>query len=145
MSKAFTREDDEGLTPVGSERAAAHVLLTPMGRAALRAKLATADAAEAAAIAARLAAGVAPPPHDPQVAGLGAEVTLRDDRGRERVVRLVTPDEVGLVERGASPSSPIGAAIVGVRAGDDVELPGGAELVVVRVAWPGDASDGPSS
>jgi transcription elongation GreA/GreB family factor len=146
VSKAFTREDDAGLTPVASERAVSHGPLTAMGRAALRAKLAAvkaggdrADAtAEAASVEARLLGGLVPPPEDRAIAALGAEVTLRDAAARERIVRLVTADEVGLVERGASPISPIGAAVVGAREGDEVELPGGVELTVARVAWPTD-------
>jgi len=142
VSKAFTREEDEGLTPV-APRAVGHGALTPMGMGALRGRLegatARGDTAEVEALGARIAGAVVLEPEDRSVASLGAEVTLRDAGGKERVVRLVTPDEVGLVERGASPSSPIGSAVVGKRVGDDVELPGGVELAVVRIGWPGTA------
>jgi regulator of nucleoside diphosphate kinase len=144
VSKAFTREDDAGLQPVSPERPAVHAPITPLGRAALIERLSAAkaggDAVGAAALEDRLAVGTIPPPPDPEVVGLGAEVTLRDARGRERVVRLVTPAEVGLVDHGATPTSPIGAAVLGARLGDVVEVEGGAavgELTVARVSWPG--------
>jgi transcription elongation GreA/GreB family factor len=105
-------------------------------RGRLEGATARGDAAEVQTLTERIAGAVVLEPEDRSVAALGAEVTLRDAAGKERVVRLVTPDEVGLVERGASPSSPIGSAVAGKRAGDDVELPGGVELAVVRIAWP---------
>ena len=95
----------------------------------------TGDAARIAELEASLAAGTLEPPADSGVAALGAEITLRDARGYVRVVRLVTAGEVGLVPRGASPASPVGAAVLGARVGQDVELEG-AELSVVKIAWP---------
>ena len=83
----------------------------------------------------RLAAGIVALRDDPSMASLGAEVTLRDARGRRRVVCLVTPGEVGLVPHGASPTSPIGAAVAGARVGDTIELASG-EVTVVAIAWP---------
>lgn len=74
-------------------------------------------------------------PEDPSVASLGAEVTLRDASGRERLVRLVTPAEVGLVPNGASPASPMGAAVAGARVGDVIQLAAG-EVTVAGIAWP---------
>lgn len=140
MSKAFTREDDGGLSPISTDRASLHASHTPMGRAALQTKLEAAlrdeMAAEAARLQLQLASGTVPGPEDRQVASLGAEVSLRGPRGLARIVRLVTADEVGLVDRGASPTSPIGAAVVGARVGDEVELPGGVQLVVESIAWP---------
>ena len=139
MSKAFTREEDEGLTPV-APRAVGHGAVTPMGMSALRGKLegatARGDVAEVEALTARIAGAAVLEPEDRAVASLGAEVTLRDAGGKERVVRLVTPDEVGLVERGASPSSPIGSAVAGKRVGDDLVGPGADERAVVRIGWP---------
>jgi len=143
VSKAFTKEDDAGLQPVATERPSAHTPITRMGYAALDGRLSTAraagDAAAVAAIEKQLAAGTIAPPLDPLVAGLGAEVTLRDDDGRERVVRLVTSGEVGVVPDGATPASPIGAAVVGGRVGDVVEIPGRGprgEITITRIAWP---------
>ena len=145
MSKAFTREDDAGLQPVASDRPVAHAPITPLGRAALSERLSAAKAGgddrEAAALENRLAVGTIPPPPDPRMVGLGAEVTLRDAHGRERVVRLITPAEVGLVDHGATPTSPIGAAVLGARLGDVVEVEGGAavgELTIARIVWPGE-------
>lgn len=142
MSKAFTKEDDAGLQPVSTERAAAHAPMTHMGHAALVERLsaarATGNATAAATIERQLAAGTLAPPVDPGVAGLGAEVTVRDARGCERVVRLVTSGEVGLVDHGATAASPMGAAIVGGRVGDVVEIQrGGAagEVTITRIVW----------
>ena len=98
------------------------------------------DRAAALEIEQRLSAGVLRGPADPHVAALGAEVTLRDDEGRVRVVRLVTPEEVGLVAGGASVGSPLGAAVAGATVGDAVErdTPSGVvEVVVVAITWPG--------
>jgi transcription elongation GreA/GreB family factor len=117
--------------------------MTHLGRAVLqeRRSVATAagDTTVAAAIEKLLAAGAIAPPVDPLVAGLGAEVTVRDARGRERVVRLVTSGEVGLVDHGATPASPMGAAVIGGRVGDVVEIEGGGaagEVTITRIAWP---------
>jgi transcription elongation factor GreA len=99
------------------------------------------DSTGAAAIEKQLAASTISPPVDPLVAGLGAEVTVRDARGRERVVRLVTSSEVGLVDHGATPASPMGAAVLGGRVGDVVEIEeGGAagEVTITRIVWPGE-------
>lgn len=139
MSKAFTREDDAGLEPPKADRSASHAPHTRMGRAVLCEQLALARAAgERARVAdleARLEAGTIPSTEDSTVASLGAEVTLRDSNGRERVVRLVTAGEVGLVPRGASPTSPVGSAVAGARVGDVVELESG-ESTVVGIDWP---------
>ncbi len=138
MSKAFTREDDAGLEPVRQNASAAGPQ-TRMGRARLVDLLAEArlsgDAAHVADLEASLAAGIVAACDDASIASLGAEVTLRDVRGRKRVVRLVTPGEVGLVPYGASPTSPVGAAVAGARVGDTIELASG-EVTVVAIAWP---------
>ena len=143
MSKAFTKEDDAGLQPVSPERVAGHAPMTHLGHAVLGERLSEAsaagDATGAAAIERQLAAGMIGPPVDRSVAALGAEVTVRDGGGRERVVRLVTSGEVGLVPHGATPASPIGAAIVGGRVGDVVEIEGGGargEVTIMRIVWP---------
>ena len=143
MSKAFTREDDAGLQPVSTERISAPAPVTHMGRAALSERLSTARAegniASAASIEKQLATSTIAPPVDPRVAGLGAEVTVRDASGRERVVCLVTSGEVGLVQHGATPASPLGAAVVGGRVGDVVEIRSGGEVTITRIVWPGAA------
>jgi hypothetical protein len=138
VSKAFTREDDNGLEPVAPS-ASAPTPYTRMGRACLLERLTEASKAGGAVppsdIESILAAGTVASPEDPSVASLGAEVTLRDDSGRERIVRLVTPAEVGLVPHGASPTSPIGAAVAGSRVGDVIELAAG-DVTVAVIAWP---------
>jgi transcription elongation GreA/GreB family factor len=138
VSKAFTREDDAGLTPIGQSvpLRAPH---TRMGHARLLERLAGAkeagDLTQVRDFEGMLGAGTVPPPEDPSVASLGAEVTLRDGFGRDRVVRLVTAAEVGLVANGASPTSPIGAAVAGSRVGDVIELAAG-DVTVIALVWP---------
>jgi transcription elongation GreA/GreB family factor len=138
VSKAFTREDDAGFEPV-RQNASAAAPHTRMGRARLVDLLAEArlagDAARVADLEACLAAGIVAARDDASIASLGAEVTLRDARGSKRVVRLVTPGEVGLIPYGASPTSPIGAAVAGARVGETIELASG-EVTVVAIAWP---------
>jgi transcription elongation GreA/GreB family factor len=138
MSKAFTRENDAGLEPVRGDAPAA-APQTRMGRARLVELLAGArlagDATRVHDLEASLAAGIVVAQDDASVASLGAEITLRDARGGKRVVRLVTAGEVGLVPHGASPASPIGAAVAGARVGDTIELASG-EVTVVAIAWP---------
>jgi transcription elongation factor GreA len=57
------------------------------------------------------------------VAALGAEVTFADeDGGDERTVSLVHSLEASLAEGKISVESPLGAALVGGRAGDVVEM-----------------------
>jgi transcription elongation factor GreA len=143
MSKAFTREDDAGLEPPQTPKPRARPPLTPMGAQLLQAErdraLQEGDGGRVEAIEARLASGVIPPPEDPGIVALGAEVTLRDARGQERVMRIVTPDEVGMVPGGASAASPLARALVGAREGASVEIGGPfaeRELVIVKIAWP---------
>jgi transcription elongation factor GreA len=143
VSRAFTREEDLGLQPI-PEHPPARTPMTRMGACRLREELEEArlagDHDAASEIEQRLTAGILPVPDDPRVAALGAEVTLRDDEGRERIVRLVTPEEVGLVVGGASVGSPLGAAVAGKTVGDAVEIQtpkGIAEVVVVAITWPG--------
>ena len=55
-------------------------------------------------------------------AGIGSRVTARDDTGREHNFVLVSPVEADAARGHISSSSPIGAALVGRRAGDEVRV-----------------------
>ncbi len=71
---------------------------------------------------------------------LGARVRVRSEDGPERVVVIVTPDEVGVVPSAISAASPLAQALLGAEVGDTVELelpPKAAqELTVASIEWP---------
>ncbi|MBT9556935.1 MAG: GreA/GreB family elongation factor [Myxococcales bacterium] len=66
----------------------------------------------------------------------GVRVTALDDDGTETTWRLVGPDEVDLEPGNISVSSPVAAALIGKRIGDEVTLrrpKGDLALTVVRI------------
>jgi regulator of nucleoside diphosphate kinase len=70
--------------------------------------------------------------------GMGSTVTYRDDvTGNERTVTLVFPDEADLAAGKISVLTPVGAALIGLSAGQSIEwrTPGGGirSLTVLRV------------
>ena len=86
----------------------------------------------------------APPPETPPVeklrdegkVRLGARVKLEDEDGNEIEYRLVTPDHADPAHGAVSVESPLGRALLGRSAGDDVvvERPrGAAEYGIVSV------------
>ncbi len=140
MSKAFTKEDDEGgftapasaslavpagalrLTSTGARELAARIGAAPDGAAPLRDALARAE--------------VLPPAAAPERAALGVTVVVRDGGDHERRYRLVSPEEHALLGEGCSVLSPLGRALLGATEGDarEVVTPRGAEeLEVVRL------------
>jgi transcription elongation GreA/GreB family factor len=154
MSKAFTKEDDDA--GFAFEAGPARVVsgpVTALGsrlaheRLAALARLEGADRAEGRAalererqkVTAIVQARVAHAPDDPGVVGFGASVRVRDAAGKERVVVVASPEEIGLVPQAASATSPIAQALLGARAGESVEFDGPRgpeELAVVAVAYP---------
>jgi transcription elongation GreA/GreB family factor len=85
-----------------------------------------------------------PPPETPPVARLrdegkvrlGARVRLEDEDGNETEYRLVTPDRADPAHGAVSVESPLGRALLGKSAGDDVivERPrGAAEYTIVSI------------
>ena len=62
-----------------------------------------------------------------EVVRFSATVTLEDDEGAEKVVRIVGVDEVDVVRGDISYVSPIGRALIGKEEGDEVsiQVPGG--------------------
>lgn len=150
VSKAFTR-DDANASFEAPERAArqSERRLTAYGARCVREKLAELErsgppSADASALAAERLRGLLETAEVLDPAGaeriaLGARVRVRSDKGTERVVVIVTPDEVGVVPAAISAASPLAQALIGLRVGEtvEIELPRGAEeLTVLAIEWP---------
>ncbi len=78
------------------------------------------------------------PPSDPARIYFGAWVEIEDDEGRERLVRIVGPDEIDAAPEYISMDSPLGRALFGKRVDDAVriEAPGGErEYAIVAVRY----------
>jgi transcription elongation GreA/GreB family factor len=166
MSRAFTREDDgsapEALPDLPQSPHPNYV--TPSGLAALHARLREARARLAALqpqkdeIDARLPIAMAERdirflderirraiPVDsqsqpPGVVAFGAEVEVTGEDGAPRTFRIVGEDEADPGRGLITPFSPLGRALIGMRAGDVAvwERPAGRlELEIVAVRFPG--------
>jgi transcription elongation factor GreA len=75
----------------------------------------------------------------PDVVAFGAQVSVRDPEGRERVIIVASADEIGLVPHAATATSPIARALLGAHAGEVVEFTGPRgpeELTIVDVRFP---------
>ena len=153
MSKAFTREDADASfdAPARAERHS-EARLTAYGARIVRARIAELElctsSTEGESVGGALAlvrlrdllaeAEVVPPAGADRVA-LGARVRVHTDEGKERVVVLGTPDEVGLVPSAISVASPLALALLGAQIGETVELelPRRTEaLTVLAIEWP---------
>jgi transcription elongation factor GreB len=78
------------------------------------------------------------PPSDPSRIYFGAWVSLENEDGSERHVRVVGPDEIDAAPEHISMDSPLGRALLGKRAQDAVRIavPGGErEYVVLAVTY----------
>jgi transcription elongation factor GreB len=150
VSKAFTSEetpDEAPLTRAAPRLAPGEVrYVTPEGQAALRRALEAARAApspegkvRAALLEATLAVLTV---HGPEGAPAGQAafarwVTIEDQAGRRTTWRLVGPDEADARHGLLSALAPLGRALLGRRAGDEVELErpdGTRRLTVVTVS-----------
>jgi transcription elongation factor GreB len=149
MSKAFTSEEtpDEGPLARTPPRLGPGEVryVTPDGQAALRAALEVARADETPAGKARVAlldatlATLTPlvsgaPPGE---AAFGRWVTVEDQAGARTTWRLVGPDEADARRGLLGVSAPLARALLGRRAGDEVEVerPGGSgSLTLVAVS-----------
>jgi transcription elongation GreA/GreB family factor len=155
MSKAFTKDGDDSGVGAAPSRGRTHAgPVTPMGAriarerlAAVSTKLEHASSPEERAllevererIAVVATAPVGPPAPQGDVVAFGAEVSVRDPVGKERVVLVASTDEIGLVPHAASTTSPIARALLGAHPGDVVEFSGPRgveELTVVDVRFP---------
>ena len=71
------------------------------------------------------------------VVTIGSQVTYRDDStGRMQTVRLAYPEDANIEERRVSVLAPIGAALIGLSAGQRIrwEMPDGNEKLLTVVA-----------
>jgi len=129
MNKAFIKEDDLVEEVRGDELAGTGPrLVTPDGCSRFQEELrrlkgSTSDDRDTKQrigylerLLARLT--VVPQRHDDPRAWFGAWVTIEDDEGARRVIRLVGPDEVDRSGRLVSIDSPIAKALLGKRVGD---------------------------
>ncbi len=120
MSKAFTREDDDGGTALPARSSA----LVPTERFHL-----TREGArqlqghpEAQVRAALDLADILDPATPAERALLGVIVHARNASGEERAIRLVSHEEQLLLGEGCSPRSPLGRALLGAEVGDVREI-----------------------
>ncbi|MDB4936880.1 MAG: hypothetical protein JWP87_3852 [Labilithrix sp.] len=142
VSKAFTREDaDASFEAPPPTARLSEGRLTAYGARIARDRLAELEREShgAARLRELLEGAEVLDPAGADHVALGARVTLRTDKGAQRTVVIVTPDEVGLVPSGVSAASPLARALLGARAGDTVELDlprGPEELTVTSIDWP---------
>lgn len=152
VSKAFTREDaDASFEAPGRTERHSEARLTAYGARIVRERLAELERAvsssgsggEGGLVVERLrglldVAEVVDPAGADHVA-LGARVRVQSDKGEQREVVIVTPDEVGLVPSAISAASPLAQALLGARVGETVELElprRTEELTVLAIEWP---------
>jgi transcription elongation GreA/GreB family factor len=150
MSRAFVKELDDVLP---SEPALQRPLSRPMtarGLARLREQAASSkDESERRALEQRISAAiVVEPPLDRRVAAFGATVTVSGIGRDRRRFTIVGEDEIDVEAGMIGESSPLGAALLGARAGDLVtwERPSGpAELTIVDVSYEASLPEKPRS
>jgi transcription elongation factor GreB len=157
MSKAFTSEEtpDEGPLARRPPRLAPGEVryVTPEGHAALRTALdaARADATPAGKARADLLeatlATLTPLVSDapPGEAAFGRWVTVEDLAGARTTWRLVGPDEADARRGLVGVSAPLARALLGRRAGDQIEVerPGGSRALTVRAVETAPSTGGP--
>jgi transcription elongation factor GreB len=153
MSKAFTREaESEGVHVAVRSRANAGPVTALGARLArerlvdLSSRLEHASGVEERAVlevererVAVLAASPASPPRQGDAVAFGAQVSVRDPAGKERLVFVASADEIGLVPNAASATSPLARSLLGARPGDVVEFRGPRgleELTILAVSFP---------
>jgi transcription elongation factor GreB len=156
MSKAFTRESDDGPevtatpTPRSPLPPGAKNYITPDGAERLRAelnRLRQQDRSSASELLKQqilrlqeslTSAVIVPPAAETDRVRFGATVTVRDRRGEESVYRIVGVDETDLDRNWVSWLSPIARALMNARVGERVrfKFPSGEEqLEVVRIVY----------
>ncbi|MDB4998045.1 MAG: hypothetical protein JWM74_5477 [Myxococcaceae bacterium] len=120
MSKAFTKEDDEGGFSA-PEAPSAHIPAGPfrLTHAGARRLASVPDPLVQAALA---RAEIVSPTVEPDRAALGVVVHVRAEDGKERTYRLVSAEERALLDDGCSIQSPVGRALLGATVGDVREL-----------------------
>jgi transcription elongation GreA/GreB family factor len=131
VSKAFTKEDDDGgFAPPSS--AAFAVPSAPFRLTATGARLLARSRDPRTAEALARAEVMPPRERTPENAGLGVTVVVRKG-AEERRYRLVAAEERALSGEGVSIASPLGKALLGARVGEvrEVRAPRGPEELEV--------------
>ena len=140
MSKAFTKESDDGPDPVAPRRGVPVPepnYMTPAGARAARSELATCrDDARIRELTDHLAtAQILEPPAERGTVSLGARVTLEDESGKRTTYRIVGALEADARRGLVFWQSPIAERMYGARVGDAIPLPRGGEAEIVAVEY----------
>jgi transcription elongation GreA/GreB family factor len=140
VSKAFTKESDDGPDPVPLRRGVAVPepnYMTPAGARAARGELATCrDDARIRELTDHLAtAQILEPPAERDTVSLGAQVTLEDESGKRTTYRIVGALEADARRGLVFWQSPIAERMYGARVGDAIALPRGGEAEIVAVDY----------
>ncbi len=157
MSRAFVKEDGPDNTPLPDLPISPHPnYVTPRGLAALRDRLATAQAElarlkaraerldtlpERAAerdiryLEARLRSAIVVDPSDQpkDEVAFGARVTVIDEEDAETTYEIVGEDEADATAGRIAPQSPLARALTGARVGDTVEWTRPAGMITLEV------------
>ena len=140
MSKAFTKESDDGPDPVAPRRGVPVPepnYMTPSGARAARSELASCrDDARIRELTDHLAtAQILEPPAERETVSLGARVTLEDESGKRTSYRIVGALEADARRGLVFWQSPIAERLYGARVGDAITLPRGGEAEIVAVEY----------
>jgi transcription elongation GreA/GreB family factor len=140
VSKAFTKESDDGPDPVAPRRGVPVPepnYMTPAGARAARRELATCrDDARIRELTDHLAtAQILEPPAERGTVTLGARVTLEDESGKRTTYRIVGALEADARRGLVFWQSPIAERMYGARVGDAITLPRGGEAEIVAVEY----------
>jgi transcription elongation GreA/GreB family factor len=140
VSKAFTKESDDGPDPVAPRRGVPVPdpnYMTPAGARAARSELTSCrDEARIRELTDHLAtAQILEPPADRDAVSLGARVTLEDESGKRTTYRIVGALEADARRGLVFWQSPIAERMYGARVGDAITLPRGGEAEVVAVEY----------
>jgi transcription elongation GreA/GreB family factor len=154
MSKAFTKEADEGdvYDDLPDRPISSHNLVTQRGLEMIEAELARLHEEHAAAHDAddkallakinrdlrywtsrRATAQVVEPPRDAGEVRFGSKVTIERDDGRRQTYRIVGEDEADPAQGTLSYVSPVAQALMGKPAGETVEA-GTGEVTIVEIS-----------
>lgn len=140
MSKAFTRESDDGPEPVAQRRGVPVPepnYMTPAGARAARSELASCrDDVRIRELTDHLAtAQIVEPPAERDTVSLGAHVTIEDESGKRTTYRIVGALEADARHGLVFWQSPIAQRLYGGRVGDAITLPRGSEAEIVAIEY----------
>jgi transcription elongation GreA/GreB family factor len=140
VSKAFTKESDDGPEPVVQRRGVPVPepnYMTPAGARAARSELASCrDDARIRELSDHLAtAQILEPPAARDAVSLGARVTIEDESGKRTTYRIVGALEADARRGLVFWQSPIAERLYGARIGDAIALPRGGEAEVVAIEY----------